>query len=166
MAYVPVNPLLGIPAIGGTSTTALQPLGTIVEAYDTTLGSGEFIYLLGVAGTVVGSLVTFDATTWQTALSAVTGNQVNPVAVAMSANVAGQYGWYQIEGNAVIKKTAVHVTPQVAVFQSATTGRIMSTVASGKQILAARSANLTTVTATVSTVIVTIDRPSKQGQVT
>ena len=65
-----------------------------------------------------------------------------------------------------MKKTAVAVNANVAVYQSATTGRIMPTAASGKQLLGARSANLATIAATVSTVIVSINRPHMQGQTT
>ena len=165
MTYQVTDERIGTQPIADTSTTQNHPLGTIVRAVDPTYGEGEFIYLLGVASTVVGSLVEYNATTYQTALSANTANKVGPVAVAMSANVAAGYGWYQIGGLAVIKKTNVTWEPQIAVFQSATTGRVMDTVVTGKPILGARSANLTTVTSTTSTIVVSINRPSKQGQV-
>lgn len=166
--WIPVDNRIGLQALTETSTTQNLPLGTITKWQDTDTsgqGMGEFIYLLGVANTVVGSLVEYSTTTYQTALSANTANKVTPVAVAMSANVASQYGWYQIEGMAIIKKTAVTVEPSVALFQSGTTGRVMDTVASGKQILGMRSANLATVTSTTSTITAVINRPSKQGQV-
>lgn len=166
MAFTPTENQLGVQPIGFNSTTQNHPLGTIVRAYDATLGAGEFIYLLGVASTIVGALVTYNATTFQTALGADTANDESPVAFAMSANVAAQYGWYQIGGLATVKKTAVKVTPQGKIYQSATVGRVMQTSASGKQILGARGANLTTVTSTTSTVIVLINRPTKQGQIT
>jgi hypothetical protein len=166
MVYRVTDGRIGTQAIADTSTTQQHPLGTIVRAVDGTYGEGEFIYLLGVASTVVGSLVEYNTTTWQTALSANTAAKVGPVAVAMSANVASQYGWYQVSGLAVVKKTAVAVAPGVAVYQSATTGRVMPTSASGKQILGARTANLASVTSTTSTVVVAINRPSKQGQIT
>src|SRR5205085_262824 len=102
---------IGMQRIDQTDTTQNHPLGTTVRGVDSVNGEGEFIYLLGVASTVVGSLVKWNATTFQTALVANTANQAVPVAVAMSANVAGQYGWYQIGGNAVLKKTAVTVAP-------------------------------------------------------
>lgn len=143
-----------------------HPLGTVIRAYDATLGEGEFIYLLGVASTAVGNTVTYDATTYQTTLSPNTANNVGPVAVAMSANVAGQYGWYQITGLATVLKTAVQVLPGAKMYQSATAGRWMSTSASGKEILGARAANLTTVTSTTSTITVLLNRPSGQGQIT
>ena len=155
----------GVTMANGSSAVPTPPatLGMICRAFDPSYGEGEFIMLLGVASTVVGSLVTYNATTYQTALSANTANQAAPVAVAMSANLAGSFGWYQISGQAVVKKTAVATNAQVAVYQSATVGRIMATAASGKQILGARSANLATVAATVSTVIVSINRPHLQG---
>lgn len=158
----------GVTMANGTSAIPTPPavLGMVCRAFDPTYGEGEFILLLGVASTVVGSLVTYNTTTYQTALSPNTANLAQPVAVAMSANTAGLFGWYQIEGLAVVKKTAVAVNANVAVYQSATTGRIMPTAASGKQLLGARSANLATVASGVSTVIVSINRPHMQGQTT
>lgn len=158
----------GVTMANGSSAIPTPPatLGMVCRAFDPTYGEGEFILLVGVANTVVGSLVTYNATTYQTALSPNTANLAQPVAVAMSACTAGLFGWYQIGGLAVIKKTAVAVNAQVPVYQSATTGRIMPTAASGKQILGARSANLATVASTVSTVIVSINRPHMQGQTT
>lgn len=158
----------GAQPIANTETTQKHPLGTIVRGVDPTYGEGEFIYLLGVASTVVGSLVKYNATTFQTALLSVSNgkNKGVPVGVAMSANVASQYGWYQISGNAVIKKTTVAVTPQVPVFISATDGRLKVLASAGQQILGAQTANLTTVVTTTSTVVVTINRPFTQGQIT
>jgi phosphatidylserine decarboxylase len=157
----------GVTMANGTSAIPTPPntLGQVVRAFDPTYGEGEFILLVGVASTVVGSLVTYNATTYQTTLSANTANQATPVAVAMSANTAGLFGWYQIGGLAVVKKTAVAVNAQVPVYQSATVGRVMPTAASGKQVLGARSANLATVASGVSTVIVSINRPHLQGAV-
>ena len=154
--------------IADTSTTAKHALGTVVRAKDTTYGQGEFIYLLGVASTIVGALVRYNATTYQTALLSVANgkNKGVPVAVAMGANVASSYGWYQINGNAVIKKTSVAVTPQVPIFISATDGRLKVTASAGQQILGAQTANLTTIVTTTSTVVVTINRPFSQGQIT
>lgn len=169
MAYYITDQKAGYPPITETSTTqGPLTLGTLVRAVDPTYGEGEFIYLLGVANTVVGSVVKYNATTYQTALISVANgkNKGVPVAVAMSANVASQYGWYQVKGNAVIKKTGVAVTPQVPVFISATDGRIKVLASAGQQILGAQSANLTTIVTTTSTVVVTIDRPHTQGQIT
>jgi hypothetical protein len=99
MAYTILNPSLGYQKIADTSTTQNHPLGTIVRASDPTYGEGEFIYLKGIGSTVVGSWVTYNVSPGVTALLA--PNAIGPVAVAMSANVASQYGWYQISGDAL-----------------------------------------------------------------
>jgi hypothetical protein len=55
--YHIINPIVGMQDIADTSTTQNHVLGTIVQAKDiasTAYGSGEFIYLLGVASTVLG----------------------------------------------------------------------------------------------------------------
>ena len=166
MAYNVVT-MAGAQPIATTSDVQKHPLGTIVEGYDPTYGYGEFIYLLGVGSTEVGFLALYNATTWQTALLTVANGKGKglPVGVAMSANVASQYGWYQIGGNAVIKKTTVACLPQVPIFISATTGRMKTLLSAGQQILGAQTANLATIVSTTSTVVVTINRPHTQGQI-
>lgn len=147
------------------ASTQNQEEGVIVRGQDHTLGGGEFIYLKGVNSTLVGSLVTYDPTNHTTTLSPNTANLDQPVAVALSANNTGSWAWYQIAGVAVIKKTAVKVNPNVPVYQSATTGRVMSTAASGKQLMNARSVNAATVASATSTINVLIQRPFLQGAV-
>lgn len=163
--WVPVDYQIGTQPITDTSTTAMHELGRIVRARSETYGMGEFIYLLGVANTVVGHLVSYSALTGQTTLSPATGyNTSHPVAVAMSANVAAQYGWYQIAGAAVVKKPAVKAQPTSNVYLSGTAGRVRTSAYSGRQVLGAKIQGATTITTTTSTVVVTIDRPSIQGQ--
>ena len=158
MAYAIINPISGLQPISVTDSTGFVPpgqstaipvpplqLGMVVQAQDPTLGMGEFILLLGVASTVVGSVVRWNSTTYQTVLVVNTAVQACPVAVAMSANVAASWGWYQIGGNAVIKKTAVAVNPNVTVFLSGTAGRVKVVASAGLQMVGARSANLATV---------------------
>lgn len=161
---------VGFQPIATTSTTKNHTFGTIVHAADPTLGEGEFIYLLGVANTVVGSIVTYITSTGVTALTSTSGvtNGEAPVAVAMSANVASGYGWYQIAGDATIKKTAVKVDPAgtTKVYLSATSGRVMQTSVAGRAVLGARWITATTVTSTTSTAIATLNRPSLQGPIT
>ena len=94
-------------AIDATSTSQKIDLGTIVQAKDsasTDYGVGEFIYLKGVASTVVGSVVAYSPDDFTTAL--VSANGVGPIATAMSITVADQYGWYQISGKGVGKVLA------------------------------------------------------------
>ena len=163
MAYT-VSTLAGGQPIANTETTQKHPLGTIVRGVDPTYGEGEFIYLLGVASTAVGSVVTYDLSTRQTVLSAVGGNIARPVAIAMSANVAGQYGWYQISGIAVVKKTCTISLAAGAAVGVLTTGLIAGT-GSGKEISGAAVAAVASATAGRTTVLVSVDRPRKQGRV-
>ena len=166
MAYVVTTPELGIMPITQTSTILPVPLGTIIEASDSTLGAGKFMLLGGVASTVVGSVVSYNQLTGATTLVPNTANLGAPLAVAMSANVAvTTYGWYQVQGAAVIKKTAVKVSPAVKMFISGTAGRLMSTVASGKQVLGVISINAATVASATSTITCQIAYPLAQGQV-
>jgi hypothetical protein len=157
----------GVTMANGTSAIPTPPavLGQVERAFDPTYGAGEFILLVGVANTAVGSLVTYDGTTYQTTLAATTANQARPVAVAMSANGAGSFGWYQIEGTAVVTKTTgAKVNPTVAI-GVVSTGKIGAS-ASGKEILGARSANAATVASATTTVAVVINRPHLQGRIT
>lgn len=102
MAYIITDTVAGTQSIATNSTTKRHPLGTIVRAKDPTYGEGEFIYLLGVANTAVGFTVEYD-TAFASALSTLIVESPRPLAVAMSASVASQWGWYQISGEAVMK---------------------------------------------------------------
>lgn len=139
MTYIIKDAQVGHQAIADTSTTQNHPLGTIVNAVDATRGEGEFIYLQGVAGTVVGSWVTYAADDYSTAL--LTANAAGPVAVAMSANVAGpNYGWYQISGKAVA--LADDVSDDARVFiDTDTDGRCDDAFIAGDQVWGARWAS-------------------------
>lgn len=141
-------------------------LGTIIRASDPVYGEGEFIYMLGCASTVVGSLVTWNGgtgtPTYQTALAASTAAQNLPVAVAMSANLAGFYGWYQISGNAVVATNGTMTA--AAKCYSAGSGQATSTQANGAQILNAVS-NSATGTPAAGQCVMEINRPFLQGQV-
>ena len=105
MVYAVTNPLIGSQPIADTSTTQNHPFGTKVSAYDPTYGEGEFVYLKGVASTVVGSWVTINYDDSTTTLLA--ANAIGPVGVAMSINdAATDYGWYQIRGKASAQAAA------------------------------------------------------------
>ena len=81
------------------SATQQVVLGTIIRATDaasTAYGAGEFIYLKGLDDTAVGEVVHYNSDDWSTTLAVANG--VGPIAVAMSACVTGEFGWYQISG--------------------------------------------------------------------
>lgn len=93
--------------IADTSTTQNHRIGQRIHAWDDTYGFGEFIYAKGVASTVVGDVCTID-TYGNASIRAVTGGtSFGPAGVVMSANVASQYGWYQIWGIGVVKAATV-----------------------------------------------------------
>lgn len=165
MAYKMIGNYIGAPALDDHSTTQKVPLGTIVRGVDPSYGEGEFIYLLGVASTAVGSVVTYDPDTHLTTLCAVGGNIPRPIAIAMSANVASEYGWYQISGVAVVKKTCTICLVAGVAVGVLTIGLIAGT-GSGKEIAGAAVAATASATAGRTTVRVSINRPHKQGRIT
>lgn len=122
---------VGMQAIADTSTTKQHPLGTRVKAVDDTYGEGEFIYLKGVANTAVGSWVKYNQDDHSTSLLA--ANDIGPVAVAMSANVADQYGWYQVYGKAVGKALTAYADNGL-VYATATAGSIDDAVVAGDRV--------------------------------
>ena len=138
MSYIIRNGLVGAQQIAETSTVKKHPLGTIVVADDPTYGEGVFIYLLGLAATVVGSWVTYDQDDNSTTLLA--PNAIGPVAVAMSANVANQYGWYQIGGKAIGLAAAGYVD-NALVYATATPGTVDDAVVAGDRVKLAKGAS-------------------------
>jgi len=138
MAFTIRNPLVGSQAIANTETTQRHPLGTIVTADDPTYLAGEFVYLKGVASTAVGSWVTYNMDDGSTTLLA--ANAIGPVAVAMSANVASQYGWYQIQGKAVGKALTGFVD-NANVYATGTAGSIDDAVVAGDRVKGAVGAS-------------------------
>jgi hypothetical protein len=165
MAYAVTDCRIGTQPIADTDTEQKHKLGTIVRAVDPTYGEAEFIYLKGVASTAVGSLVTYNTSSWTTTLAAVGTNKAQPSAVAMSANVASQYGWYQISGVAVMKKTCTVSLAANAAVGVLTIGLVAGT-GSGKEIQGALVAAVASATAGRTTVQVVINRPTMQGRVT
>jgi hypothetical protein len=167
--YTPTTPELGIQPLAANSTVKNHPLGTIITAYDPTYGAGEFIYLLGVASTVVGSVVTWNGNatgtpTFQTTLAPATANLAQPCAVAMAANVAAQYGWYQIAGNAVAATNGTLAAGPGPVYLAGS-GQLSSTGVAGKQMVNAVNVTATGAPATAQAVV-EINRPFAQGAIT
>lgn len=144
-----------------TSTTQNFPLGKIIKANDkdtTAYGAGEFIYLKGVASTAIGEPVIYDLDAGTTT-RVVAGSRGN-VAFAMSANVASQFGWYQIAGTAVGKTGTV--ASGARPYATATAGTLDDAVVSGDAIDNARyiTANGTP---SAGFALLQINRPSMNG---
>lgn len=181
MTYAFIEPILGVLQIANTDAGFTPPnqltaipsppayLGMIQKAFDPTNGVGEFILLLGVAGTAVGALVTYDSATYQTALCPSTANLARSVAVAMSANLAATFGWYQISGSAtVLKQTNHQIAANLAVGVSSSAGKIVasSSAGAGKEIQNARKTTTGTASSASTTCVIIMDRPHMQGRIT
>lgn len=181
MAYALSTPQLGIPDITVTTTIApgtsnlpsnvLMPqLGTIVDGWDTTLGSGKFIYLKVPTSTAIaaGLIVTWDDTYTVSAAPTSGSGKAIPCAVCVTAfasnTSSAQYGWFQIQGKATTLKTAVTVSPSSQIYISGTAGRFYVTSSSGKQITGTRTANAATITSTTSSVTVYLEYPLWGGK--
>ncbi len=128
-------------AIDETSTTQAHPVGYSVVCKDvgsTARGYGKFVYLPGVASTAAGDMCAFDlnATAGAGATVRTVAATIGDCGVAMSANVASQWGWYQIEGVGVV--TAGTVADDGLVYTTATAGSLDDAQVDSQQILNAQ----------------------------
>lgn len=189
MAYMNADNKIGVPdvatvAVAGTlgapwvSTTNVLPsvtvetkLGTRMTAQDNTLGEATFILLAVPVSTAVtvGLLYQWDKNYTVVvvpagATSKNTGVSVAVAYTAVTSNASSvQYAWFMISGQVAALKTAVTVSPQSAIYMSATAGRFYVTSSAGKQIEGARTQNTSTVTSTTSTVNVYFNYSSLEG---
>jgi hypothetical protein len=127
-SYNTATDILGVQPIAASFTVQAEPIGRKIHAYDPNFGEGGFVYAPGCAGTVVGSVVTIvtqDSGNGSTTL----GNaQHGLLGVAMSANGAGSFGWYQVYGfNPNVLATGTAAAGDPAFIDTATPGTITST---------------------------------------
>jgi hypothetical protein len=178
MAYVPQTPQLGIPPIASTLASShrggqvrcRRNSATSSSAVDPTYRRPASSSICSASpSTVVGSVVTYNGNasgtpTYQTALASAAGNKAQALAVAMSANVANQYGWYQIAGNAIVATNGTLAAGPAAVYLAGS-GQLTSTQANGKQV--ENAINVTaTGTPAANQAVVEINRPFAQGAIT
>ena len=111
----------------------------------------EYIYLTGVASTVVGSWVTYDELGITTLLVA---NAIGPVAVAMAiTDATTDFGWYQIFGKAEAS-IAANTAADVMIGYETSSGVAGDEKAAGDMIYGAVSRDAVT-TAAIATVQIT-----------
>jgi hypothetical protein len=139
----------------------------MAQFVDDTLQSAEFVYMPGVNGLLAGDVVVLDLTPGAQQVirhtSVTYKNSGRPLAVAIGAPQAGQYGWFQISGVAIANVVAG--TAVGAAYGSATAGALSSTAAAGDQILSARI--LTAIgTPAAGQSYVQINGPCVQSQIT
>lgn len=165
--------------VAGTGSGRQNFYLQVVQGYDPNLGGGEFQYMRYsgtiAAGTVCettpsisGGAIIVNATAW--AGTTITGR---PLCVAVSSGTVGQFGWFQIQGNAI---TTVQGTPAAGnpmYWQAA--GVVSPTGVASKQFVNAVAA--TAVSQTIgqgstaqvlssTQAIVQINRPFAQGAIT
>ena len=99
MSWTPAGNFLLNQAIADRSTTKKHDLGTIVQCKDETYGSGEFIYVDGVASCAIRNWVTINGD--DGSITRLAANATGPCGVAMSTLTASYYGWVQISGKAI-----------------------------------------------------------------
>lgn len=138
MAFRISDTVIGTQPIATTDTVQNHPLGTIVRAVDPVYGAGEFIYLKGLAATAVGTWVTYNSDDFSSTLLA--ANAIGPVAIAMSACVANNYGWYQIQGKALGLCLAGFLD-NANVYATATAGSVDDAVVAGDRVKGAVGAS-------------------------
>lgn len=97
----------------------------------------EYIYLGGVAATVAGTWVTYDSLTFLTTLTTNSATNSGPVAVAMAAVLALQFGWYMIRGNYPTAVVVTTATTNGALYTSGTAGRATSAAGAANAIFGA-----------------------------
>ncbi|HEY1430747.1 MAG TPA: hypothetical protein VGF39_03845 [Stellaceae bacterium] len=163
MAYAFQDDIAGLPGMRQVDSFPRIPAypGMLAHALDPVLGGGEFLYLPGVAGTVLGSLVTYNQLTPATVLAVTGAKGGSPVAVAMAAPGAGQFGWFQITGNALIAKTSgAAIALGAAVGVSATPGQVATSAGGAATAGALTGAVVSSAAVTTdATVNVEISRP-------
>ena len=148
------------------STVSRYAVGTIAQFRDvgtTQLGTGEFIWLPGVASTIYGSWVSYITSNGvsnagSTTLWAGTAATPFPLAVATVANTSTTtWAWYQISGAAVCATSGTISAGECAAWQAA--GVVQGTAVSTKNVIGAiaMSANGTPAT---NQAIYLLQRPS------
>lgn len=125
----------GGPRIMETDTVQNWPYGFRLRAIDPILGFGEFIYLQGVASTVAGSVVNYNAFTGVTTLNVPAAITNLPIAVAVAPCVAGLFGWYQVAGTALVANNATAAAGKPFLVG---TGTISSTSTTGQELMNAQ----------------------------
>ena len=138
MPYVIRNSIIGVQQIADISDTQQHPLGMEVQAVDPVYGEGTFVYGKGVASCVRGSWVTLNSDDGSASL--LVANDIGPTGVAMGANTAGKFGWYQRTGKAVGRVLAGYVD-NALVYATATPGSVDDAVVAGDRVKNAKGAS-------------------------
>lgn len=189
MAFVSYDDLIGAVDVSTVDTVGPGPLNLTagtgsgragfynaeLRAYDPALGGGTFVYAKYsgtiAAGTVVeltpslaSGVVVNSATAW-----AGTANTGRPLGVAVAAGVLGNWGWFQVQGNAITTVSGAPAAGNPVYWQAA--GVVSPTVVASKQMVSAQfqtsvSQTVGGVALSATQAVVYLNRPFAQGAIT
>lgn len=125
-------------------SSAVTKIGT--RAWDTS--GNEYVYLQGTASVAKGDWVVYDENYTTTRLTA---NEVGPVAVAGTAILTGEYGWFQIHG--IVQGNSDAVNADSSLYIDGTAGRVDDLGVDGDLVIGAYS--MTAAVSNVATCYIT-----------
>lgn len=124
-----------------------EPSGMYIQGSDVSLGIGEFVYgqWSNATGCVAGNVCEATQTLFTNGSSIVlvssfqlwqgTANSGKALAVAQTTLAQNQFGWFQIQGNALVVTNGTDVVGSPAYYQA--NGVVSSTAVASKQMLSA-----------------------------
>lgn len=193
MPFIKYDPLLGVVDFTSIDTQGPGPLnlvaGTgsgrqsfymeVMHGYDPNLGGGEFVYAQAGGTLTAGAVVQFNTSLSGGAIveSAVawagTANSGDVLGVAMAAMTSGQWGWFQVGGNAIVNCSGAPVAGNPVYWQAA--GVVSPTAVAGKQVIGAKFATAPGITLgsgasaivlSGTQAVILLQRPNVQTQIT
>lgn len=194
MAYIVADDELGFVDLYGVDTVGPGPLklgpgtvsygrfnipGAVMRGVDMALGGGEFVFAQAAGTIAAGGVCEMTQTVasgiYQISAQAWAGTVQTgkPLCVALVALTAGQWGWFQVQGIAVVNCSGTPAAGNPVSWQAS--GVVSPTVVAGKSVLNAQFASANGVTygaGTTATVLPStqalaiLNRPSAQGPIT
>ncbi|RQS22414.1 hypothetical protein [Burkholderia sp. Bp8995] len=190
MSFISYDPILGtvkLTDIDPDGPGPLNPKATRqsfsfegLRGYDAALGGGEFVYAQAGATLTAGAIVQFNqsqdsqnrmvnaANPW-----AGTANSGDVLGVGLVAMTSGQWGWFQVGGNAIVNCSGAPVAGNPVFWQAS--GVVSPTAVAGKQMEGAKFATApaitlgsgsSAITLSGTQAVVLLNRPSAQGAIT
>lgn len=161
--------------VAGTGSGRMSFYNEELRGYDPALGAGTFVYgrysgtiaagvVVELTPTLTNGVVINSATAW--AGTAVSGR---PLAVSLSAGTVGQFGWFQIQGNAIATVSGAPAAGNPVYWQAA--GVPSPTPVASKQMVNAQfqtavSQTIGTTLLSATQAVLYLNRPFAQGAIT
>lgn len=193
MSFIAYDPLLGavkltdidptgpgpLNLVAGTGSSRMNFSFEILRGYDANLGGGEFVFAQASGTLTAGAVCQFNQSLTNgaiinaAALWAGTANSGDVLGVAMTAMTVGQWGWFQVSGNAIVNCSGAPVAGNPVYWQAA--GVVSPTLVASKQVLGAKFATAPGITLGTGSsaivlsgtqAVVLLDRCSAQSNIT